>query len=186
MKSSVMKVLKFNCLLLGFFLLPISRSLAQASTDLILTGENSWIFHTPDDGRTSLHIAPKINGNWNWNLYRLDNNGMMITQGLKTNEIAVNGNIKAKEIKVTSSAADWPDYVFAEGYKLPSLKETAAFIDKNKHLPGVPKATEVEENGLSLGEMNRILLQKIEELTLHMIDKDKRIEALEKKLNENK
>lgn len=48
----------------------------------------------------------------------------------------------------------------------------------------MPKASEVEEKGLSLGEMNRIFLQKIEELTLHMIDKDKRIEALEKKLNE--
>jgi len=67
---------------------------------------------------------------------------------------------------------------------LPSLKETAKFIEENKHLPGVPKAAEIEENGLSLGEMNRILMQKVEELTLHMIDKDRRIEALEKKLNQ--
>ncbi|WP_053003722.1 hypothetical protein [Sphingobacterium sp. Ag1] len=98
-----------------------------------------------------------------------------------TEKLSVKGKIRAQEIKVET--ANWPDYVFAESYQLPTLKETAAFIEKNKHLPGVPKATEVEENGLSLGEMNRILLQKIEELTLHMIDKDKRIDALEKKLS---
>ena len=101
-----------------------------------------------------------------------------------TEKLSVKGKIRAQEIKVET--ANWPDYVFADGYQLLTLKETAEFIEKNKHLPGVPKATEVEENGLSLGEMNRILLQKIEELTLHMIDRDKRIEALEKKLNENK
>ena len=96
-------------------------------------------------------------------------------------KVEVNGNIRAKEIKVET--ANWPDYVFAEGYQLPSLQETARYIEANKHLPGVPKAAEIEQNGLSLGEMNKILMQKIEELTLHMIDKDKRIEALEKKLN---
>lgn len=98
--------------------------------------------------------------------------------------LSVNGKIRAQEIKVET--ANWPDYVFADEYQLPSLKETAQFIEQNKHLPGVPKASEVEEKGLSLGEMNRILLQKVEELTLHMIDKDKRIEALEKKLNQQK
>ncbi|MCW8311110.1 hypothetical protein K7A41_07740 [Sphingobacterium sp. InxBP1] len=95
--------------------------------------------------------------------------------------LSVHGNIRAQEIKVET--ANWPDYVFSEDYQLPSLKETAQFIQENKHLPGVPKAEEIQENGLSLGEMNKILLQKIEELTLHMIDKDKRIEALEKRLN---
>lgn len=99
-------------------------------------------------------------------------------------KLSVKGKIRAQEVKVET--ANWPGYVFEEGYKLPSLAETATFIERNKHLPGVPKAAEIEENGLSLGEMNRILLQKIEELTLHMIDRDKRIEALEKKLNENK
>ena len=100
-----------------------------------------------------------------------------------TEKLSVKGKIRAQEIKVET--ANWPDYVFEEGYQLPSLTETATFIEKNKHLPGVPKATEVEENGLSLGEMNKILLQKIEELTLHMIDKDKRIERLEQKIGEN-
>ncbi len=91
-----------------------------------------------------------------------------------TERLSVNGKIRAQEVKVETS--NWPDYVFAEGYQLPSLKETAEFIKSNKHLPGVPKATQIEENGLSLGEMNKILMQKVEELTLHLIEKDKKIE----------
>lgn len=89
-------------------------------------------------------------------------------------KLSVNGKIRAQEVKVET--ANWPDYVFTDEYQLPTLKETAEFIEKNKHLPGVPKAAEVEENGLSLGEMNKILMQKVEELTLHLIEKDKKIE----------
>ena len=93
-----------------------------------------------------------------------------------TEKLAVNGKIRATEIKVDSGP--WPDYVFEESYQLPSLKETEAFVKLNKHLPGVPKAKEIEENGLSLGEMNKILMQKVEELTLHMIRLDKENEEL--------
>ncbi|MGJ1404173.1 hypothetical protein [Sphingobacterium siyangense] len=92
--------------------------------------------------------------------------------------LSVNGKIRAQEIKVETT--NWPDYVFNAGYQLPSLKETAEFIEKHKHLPGVPKAAEVEQDGLSLGEMNKILMQKVEELTLHLIEKDNEI----KKQNE--
>lgn len=73
---------------------------AQGSSDLILTGSNSWIFHTPDDGRSSLHIAPFINGDWNWNLISFTNTGILTTIGLHTKDLVVNGNIRAKEIKV--------------------------------------------------------------------------------------
>jgi len=96
-------------------------------------------------------------------------------------KLAVRGTIRAQEIKVET--ANWPDYEFTDGYQLPSLKETAEFIEKNKHLPGVPKAAVVEENGLSLGEMNRILMQKIEELTLHLIEKDKDISIIKTELS---
>ncbi|WP_333888910.1 hypothetical protein [Sphingobacterium siyangense] len=95
--------------------------------------------------------------------------------------LSVNGKIRAQEIKVET--ANWPDYVFTDGYQLPSLKETAEFIEKNKHLPGVPKAAEVEENGLSLGEMNKILLQKIEEMTLHLIKQQQQIKDMQDKIN---
>ena len=87
-----------------------------------------------------------------------------------------NGYVKAKEIKVTLT--DWPDYVFGEGYGMLSLPETEAYIKANGHLPDVPSAEDVEENGVSLGEMNAKLLQKIEELTLHIIDLQKQIDEL--------
>ena len=91
--------------------------------------------------------------------------------------LSVNGNIRARQIKVETT--NWPDYVFSENYQLPSLKETEKFIQTNGHLPEVPKASEIQENGVDLGELNKILLKKMEEMTLYMIDKDKRIEALE-------
>ena len=73
---------------------------------------------------------------------------------------------------------DWPDYVFGEGYAIPSLESTEDFIRDNGHLPGVPSAAEVEEQGLNLGEMNKILMQKIEELTLQIIELNKQIQEL--------
>lgn len=91
--------------------------------------------------------------------------------------LSVNGNIRAHQIKVETT--NWPDYVFNDEYQLPSLAEIEKFIKANKHLPETPKADEVESKGVDLGEMNKILLKKIEELTLYMIDKDKRIQALE-------
>lgn len=84
-------------------------------------------------------------------------------------KLSVKGKIRAEEVKVTTAAADWPDYVFSPGYLLPSLSDTEKFIQANGHLPEVPKASEVEANGVQLGEMNKILLKKVEELTLQAI-----------------
>lgn len=89
-----------------------------------------------------------------------------------TEKLSVNGKIRAHEIKVET--ANWPDYVFKSDYNLPSLAETEHFINKNGHLPDVPKASEAEANGVSLGEMNKILLKKIEEVTLHLIEMEKK------------
>lgn len=88
------------------------------------------------------------------------------------------GLLQAKEVKVTLTG--WPDYVFGEDYKLMSLGETEQYIKENGHLPGVPSAQEVEEEGLSLGEMNARLMQKVEELTLHVIELQKQIDELKK------
>ncbi|MCW8311099.1 hypothetical protein K7A41_07685 [Sphingobacterium sp. InxBP1] len=91
-------------------------------------------------------------------------------------KLSVNGKIRAQEVKV--EVANWPDFVFEEEYKLNSLQEIKEFIRANKHLPNVPKASEVNVNGVDLGEMNKILLQKIEELTLHMISLQEELETL--------
>jgi hypothetical protein len=89
----------------------------------------------------------------------------------------VNGEVKAK--KFHASISPFPDFVFEPGYKLLSINEVESFINQNGHLPGVPNAAQVEQNGIELGEMNALLLQKIEELTLYIIAQDKKIQALE-------
>lgn len=91
-----------------------------------------------------------------------------------TNKLAVEGTIAARRIKITQ-ATTWPDYVFEQDYQLPSLQKTEAFIRENKHLPEVPSAKEIAENGQDLGDMNTILLKKVEELTLHLISMQKEI-----------
>ena len=72
----------------------------------------------------------------------------------------------------------WPDFVFNKKYNLLSLAETEKFIETEKHLPGVPTEKEVNEKGFDVLEMNKILLQKIEEMTLHLIRLEKEVEAL--------
>lgn len=86
-------------------------------------------------------------------------------------KLAVNGNIRAREIKVENG--NWPDYVFLPSYQLPSLQEMEKHIKEKGHLSGIPSALEVKTNGINLGEMNALLLKKIEELTLIMIEMQK-------------
>ena len=93
-------------------------------------------------------------------------------------KLAVNGNIRAKEIKVETG---WSDFVFENNYKLPTLKEVENHIKEKGHLKNIPSAKEVEKNGIFLGEMNSKLLQKIEELTLYTIQQEKRLDNLESK-----
>tara|TARA_R110000796_G_scaffold251498_1_gene383044 strand:+ start:4444 stop:5133 length:690 start_codon:yes stop_codon:yes gene_type:complete len=100
--------------------------------------------------------------------------------------LTVKGNIHAKEIKVDLSVPA-PDYVFKEDYDLRTLEETKSYIKENGHLPNIPSAQDFEENGLDLGVMNMKLLEKIEELTLYVIQQNEiniqlsqRIEELEK------
>ncbi|MNK17315.1 hypothetical protein D3C87_355020 [compost metagenome] len=95
-------------------------------------------------------------------------------------KLSVNGKIRAHEIKVETS--NWPDYVFKADYKLPSLMETEQFIKQHGHLPEVPKASEVEADGVSLGEMNKILLKKIEELTLQVIELNKKVDRQDERI----
>jgi hypothetical protein len=92
-------------------------------------------------------------------------------------KLAVDGKVVARELKVTLNS--WADHVFNKDYKLMSLAELEAFIKKNNHLPDIPSAKEVvEKEGIELGTMNAKLLEKIEELTLHMIEVNKQVSTL--------
>ena len=88
------------------------------------------------------------------------------------------GLLRVREVKL--DAQSWPDYVFRDDYVLVSLSELEQYIEEHGHLPNVPSEKEVQEQGQDLGEMNKILLEKVEELTLHLIEQQKRIEDLEK------
>lgn len=93
----------------------------------------------------------------------------------------VKDGIKTEKVKVDIAAENgWADYVFDKDYKLMPLNDVKNFIQKNGHLPEVPTTEEAIKNGIELKEMNILLLKKIEELTLHIIELDKRIEKLEK------
>ncbi|MCX2680630.1 tail fiber protein [Galbibacter sp. EGI 63066] len=88
-------------------------------------------------------------------------------------ELAVKGNIHAREVKVDLNGAVAPDYVFKEDYELKTLEEVQMFIQSEGHLPNIPSAKEMEEEGIHLKEMNLKLLEKIEELTLYAIEQHK-------------
>jgi|GEM_PF-3687327 len=90
-------------------------------------------------------------------------------------KLAVSGQVHAQEVKV-SITVPGPDYVFDKEYNLTPLGEIKTYIDQNKHLPEIPSAKDMEKNGVQLGEMNMLLLKKIEELTLYVIEQNKRID----------
>ena len=108
----------------------------------------------------------------------LGNMGIGITT--PDEKLAVNGRIRAHEIKVET--ANWPDYVFDENYQVGTLEALESYIKTNKHLPEMPSAKEVETNGIALGEMNKLLLKKIEELTLFVIELKKENELIKKEI----
>ncbi|MCR8559926.1 hypothetical protein KXD93_19905 [Mucilaginibacter sp. BJC16-A38] len=118
---------------------------------------------------------------------RIDNAGNISigTTDPKGYKLAVNGSAIATALWVKLNA-NWPDYVFKTGYRLPALTEIKTYIDANHHLPDVPTEQDVKQNGLNLGEMNRVLLQKVEELTLYMIEQDKKLQQQQKEIDELK
>lgn len=99
------------------------------------------------------------------------------TEDTKGYKLAVAGTMIAERVKVKLQSS-WPDYVFADDYKLPSLAEVGTYIKQNRHLPDMPAADEVAKEGLDVGEMNKLLLKKVEELTLYLLKQDEKIQQL--------
>lgn len=97
------------------------------------------------------------------------------TDGSDTYRLSVKGKVRAEEVKVYNT---WADYVFSPSYELRTLKQVENYISQNGHLPNVPSAKEITEKGLPLGEMAKIQQEKIEELTLYLIQQNKEIEEL--------
>ena len=96
---------------------------------------------------------------------------------------AINGKLIATEVKV-DLIANWPDYVFGKDHKMLSIEDLEASINANKHLPGIPSAAEVKQNGIVLGEMQTKTMEKVEENTLYIIELNKKIKMLEEKIEQ--
>jgi hypothetical protein len=105
--------------------------------------------------------------------------GTTLTSAYK---LAVNGSVHAKQVNVDLTG--WGDYVFNKDHSLRSLAEVKAYIDKNHHLPEMPSAATVEKEGINLGEMNKLLVKKVEELTLYLLDQQKTMAELQKQLKD--
>lgn len=111
-----------------------------------------------------------------------------------THRLTVNGGIGAKYIEVVNVAAaeiivdtdNYADFVFEDDYELPGLDEVEAFIEENGHLPEIPSEAEALENGINIADMNVKLLQKVEELTLYLIDQNKQLQEQAAELAELK
>jgi hypothetical protein len=97
-------------------------------------------------------------------------------------KLSVTGKVICEEVKVKLSG-NWPDYVFSPEYKRPTLTDLETFIKTNRHLPNIPAAAEVEQNGMEVGDMQKKMMEKIEELTLYIIDLKKEIDELKKNNN---
>ncbi|HAP62569.1 MAG TPA: hypothetical protein DCR93_24750 [Cytophagales bacterium] len=115
-------------------------------------------------------------------------NGGSVTVGTfdaKGYDFAVGGVMVAEEV-VIKQEGHWPDYVFASDYALPTLSEIKTYVEAHNHLPGVPSAAEVAETGIPVGEMNKILLEKVEELTLLLIEQGEKVEELQAEIEQLK
>lgn len=119
-----------------------------------------------------------------WIAFKPDGNIGIGTTTPGTYKLAVEGTIGARKVKVTQTA--WADFVFKPDYELRSLKQVENYIKENGHLPEIPSAKDVETEGLDVGEMNKKLLQKVEELTLYIIQLKKDSEAQQQMIQELK
>jgi hypothetical protein len=150
---------------------------SQAGLNISNTSTYSWI-QTEDSKPLALNPqATTTNNNYVAIGFDPSNPAITVPSGYK---LAIDGKVICTELKVKSSSY-WPDYVFDPKYKLMPLDSVSDYISENKHLPEVPSAQEIEENGINTGEINTILLKKIEELTLYMIEQKKEMDLLKEK-----
>ena len=135
-------------------------------------------------GTSSINMQFRTQNNGSFsNVMRLTSDGKVgIGTTNPTQMLEVAGTIRSREVKVEVAAGTGPDYVFEPDYDLRTLAETKEYIEENKHLPEIPSAREMEANGIDIGEINMLLLKKIEEMTLHQIELMEKLEAQQKRI----
>ncbi len=131
--------------------------LLKSNGDLEINNGTTSIFHLYSNGSLSLKSDVK-------ELFRVEASGI----------------VRARRVRVDTET--WPDYVFEEHYSLMPLHEVETYLKTNKHLPAIPSESEIKSSGIDLGEMQVKLLEKVEELTLYLIEQNKEIEKLKAEL----
>lgn len=178
----------------GFNLMPVPGYYAELGLNTYWHGTNGWSY---------LSNGPCVKlrmGEWNYasdfifetapvntngfdapitltEVLRIKQNGNVGIGTSQTGDhkLAVEGSIAARRVKVLQQG--WADFVFSSGYQLPSLHDVELHVKRYHHLPGIPPASVIAKDGLDLGEMQQKQLQKIEELTLYLIDLNKKVES---------
>ncbi len=160
---------------LGFLFKMGSESFSQKSGGMIVESISPWA-NVPN-----MHLVTANEKRLTIEYY--GNVGIGITN--PSHKLDVNGTIHAKEVLVDLNFPG-PDYVFEEDYNLTSLSELDQYLKENKHLPEVPSAKEMEKEGVNMVEMDMLLLKKVEELTLHLINQQNEITALKNEIQQLK
>ena len=166
-----------------------SNAKVGVTSNLKTNLDNTMTWSNPALGPNMSHAHFGLKGDWY--IRSAANNGVVVLQdnaggvGIGTANVAgfklaVNGIIRAKEIRVQTG---WADYVFADDYTLRPLDEVETFIKANKHLPDIQPAAEIQENGLDVAATTTKMMVKIEELTLYLIDLKKENDALKARVN---
>jgi hypothetical protein len=155
----------------------IGTTTPTATLDILQSSNEAWAAKIVNNGGSGKGLLIQAASNQNISLFEIQK-----YDGYNLLKVTSDGKLWAREIEVTLTTT-FPDYVFADDYKLKTLAEVETYINENNHLPNVPSATEVAENGLNLGEMDAVLLEKVEELTLYILELNKRIEELEAEKN---
>jgi hypothetical protein len=157
---------------------PVAMTLQTGNSYAYLVNDGSNVVLASDQGSTGFKLLVNRSAPDNSMLINSAGNiGIGTTQ--PAYKLDVLGTIRAREVKVDLSGQ--ADFVFAPTYQLRPLSEVEKYVKANSHLPEIPSAAEVAQNGLSLGDMQNKLLQKVEELTLYSIEQDKKIQEQDKK-----
>ncbi|NVM62230.1 hypothetical protein FHW88_000506 [Mucilaginibacter sp. SG538B] len=165
----------------------------------VYTNTDIYGIVTGDDSHSNLRISGTAGGAAGYGLLQTFIGGGATTGGIlslqrdagnvgigtsdtKGYKLAVNGSFIATSVTVKLNSA-WPDYVFKPSYQLPSLSEVKTYIDQNQHLPEIPSEQEMAKNGLDVSEMNKLLMKKVEELTLYLIEHQQQIKDQQQQIN---